>query len=153
MIILSIDPASKKNLGFSIGDFSNGEYRIFKSGTKILDENLKFSDAFNFINNCIEEHQINRIIYEQTQWGVPFVQSQISEIIGVIKLASELNKIEIIPLAPTTVKKTITDNGRANKKEMKNKIEELFPELKNIKSEHEIDAIAIGVAYTALERK
>jgi Holliday junction resolvasome RuvABC endonuclease subunit len=53
---------------------------------------------------------------------------------------------EQIYYAPTSVKQTITGNGKASKEELKNVILEKYPNIK-FKNNDESDSVAIGLTY------
>lgn len=74
---------------------------------------------------------------------------------GIIHLLSAKNNIEIKMFPPTTIKKQLTGNGRAEKDDIINVVEDLMAkqDLK-VKTNHESDAIAIGITTisTYIER-
>ena len=71
---------------------------------------------------------------------------------GIIYLLSSMYGIEIKDFPPTTVKKQLTGNGRADKEEIIKVVEDLMTKqgLK-VKTNHESDAIAIAI--TAISSK
>lgn len=67
---------------------------------------------------------------------------------GAIYLLCERRKIEMYEFAPTTVKKVLTNNGRADKDEVAEAMKDLLKKYKvDVKTNHESDAIAIGITF------
>lgn len=80
--------------------------------------------------------------------------AQMGETNGVIKYNLTLNGTPFTTVAPTTVKKQITGNGRAKKEEVR-KILETLPVFKNYKfaNQDESDSAAIGLGFILNEFK
>ena len=157
-IIMGLDPASFKNMGFCIAKDSKDLMKILKSGTIVFDvdketKDERFIELEKKLEGLIKEYKIQTIAFERTQFGKAFVMSQIYETIGVIKLIAYKNCLTIKEISPMTAKKAITGNGRAKKKEIMQSVIDIFKiNKKNLSSEHEADAIAICFAHTKIEK-
>ena len=64
---------------------------------------------------------------------------------AVLHLVSESIRIPIVDFVPGTIKKFITGNGRATKEDVENAVTKIMGDSKEVKTEHEADAIAIGI--------
>lgn len=68
----------------------------------------------------------------------------VPELRGILKLAADQLSVKIVDVAPQTVKKHITGNGRASKDDVRNAVNRMYG--LSLKSADESDAIAIGLA-------
>ena len=107
-----------------------------------LDQSMKELGLYEWPDICVIE-------------GYAFAGSKLSHLAetnGIIKYNLTLNKTPFITVAPTTVKKQITGNGRAKKEEVR-KILETLPIFKNIifKNEDESDSAALGLGFILKE--
>lgn len=64
---------------------------------------------------------------------------------GILYLIAGQKKVPLHEFAPTTIKKYVTGNGKAEKDQVKKTILNMFKEPLTIKNSHESDAIAIGI--------
>lgn len=107
-----------------------------------LDKAMKELELYTWPDICVIE-------------GYAFAGSKLSHLAetnGVLKYNLTLNSVPFITVAPTTVKKQITGNGRAKKEEVR-KILETLPIFKNIvfKNEDESDSAALGLGFILKE--
>lgn len=107
-----------------------------------LDQSMKELGLYEWPDICVIE-------------GFAFAGSKIAqmgETNGIIKYNLTLNKTPFVTVAPTTVKKQITGNGRAKKEEVR-KVLEALPIFKNIvfKNEDESDSAALGLSFILKE--
>lgn len=158
-IILGLDPASFKNMGVCVAERQDTpNLMIIKQRfTKIFNVNKdtkdhRFEDLYETIENLIKEHGVNAICFERTQFGKPFVMSQIYETIGVVKLLAQKYGVELSEISPKTAKKRITNNGNAKKAEMMKEVCEKFNiDRDTLSSDHEADAVAMCYAYSIIK--
>ena len=87
------------------------------------------------------------VIFENYAFGGNRV-TQLAELNGVIKYNYYINGKEIHVIAPSSIKKLITGNGRAKKSEVRDALLQLegFSNLE-FKNEDESDSFAVGVSY------
>lgn len=154
--IMSLDPASYRNMGICVAQVNKEEKEmtILESRTKVFNVNLetkdeRFVDLEETLAKLIEKYNIKIIVFERTQFGKPFVLSQIYETIGVIKFLAQKNNIKLVEIAPMTAKKAITGSGKATKAQVIKAVLERFGiNKKELSSEHEADAISLSYCYS-----
>ena len=154
-IVLGIDPASYKNMGICVAEIDMDKIpKILDRTTKIFNVDLenkddRFVELIDFLDFLNKEFKINSVIFERTQFGLPFVMSQIYESVGVIKYWAKLNKCSIVEISPKTAKKAISGNGSATKKQVIKSVMDIFGfTKKDLSSDHEADAISLALAYS-----
>ena len=154
MIILGIDP----------GTASTGYGVIKKSRTlKCLDYNVIHTkpnsqpgERLRKINNrlaqVIKKHQPdvlaieNVYFFKNLKTAIPVSQAK-----GAILLTAAKKKLPVYEFSPPQIKLTVTGNGRADKKEVQEKIKEIL-KLKQIpKPDHASDALAVAMTYLIKE--
>lgn len=69
---------------------------------------------------------------------------KVSQAMGVIFLTLAKMKVPVLEYAPLEVKKTLTKNGRARKKEVEKKVKKML-KLKEIKKDDSADALAVAI--------
>ncbi len=116
MNILGIDPAAK--CGFA---HSNGEHGVWELTAKADKHPGRRLERFRrrlFLMR--RDHGVDVIGIEDASFGShnPHVQALHNELIGIAKLVSAEWEIEIHTFNPSTLKKWLTGNGRADKKQM-----------------------------------
>lgn len=73
-------------------------------------------------------------------------------IFAFIQMEAYKNNIRILEISPATVKKQVTGSGKADKKQMLMRVNELLYELRNLQTvttKNHNEADAIGIGYTA----
>ena len=153
-IIMGVDPASFKNMGLCVGRIQkNGKLKILERFTKVFDvdkntKDSRFIDLKETVRDIIQRKKVDILIFERTQFGKPFIMSQIYETIGVIKLICQEEGVRIVEISPSTIKLAITGYGRSSKPEvMKAVMKEFNLSKKDLSSDHEADAIGVCQAY------
>lgn len=180
--IVGFDPASFRNLGWSIVDFKvlpneeaneedsdiaeNDAKHLkldlqFKSGTLVIPD-LEFRclllwHIFSYIDNFLTKYKPDIVVIEQTNsFRGGFITGQVSECIGSILAACGRQNMKVVYVSPSHVKKVITGNGRATKSQMKHsvkqKVFDMSGESIKFDSEHSCDATA-NVLCWLLENK
>ena len=162
MIVLSYDPASLKNMGVAVCsiDVKTKKIKVLESYTEVFDVSLENKDRRlivikNVTEGLIKKHGVNVVTIERSMgFGKHFVRNQLSEGTGVIKLVACQKNVPIVEISPGTLKKQITGNGRASKKEVMEAILKMFSlDKKNLSSEHEADALGVCYAYSKIMDK
>jgi len=157
--VLSFDPASVRNLGWSVIEIEADVSQNFvlkrvkcDAGTIVLPKVSEPWEAmwpiFVFVDTILLAQEPNLIIIEKTSsFAGGFVTGQVSNCIGVILACCGKHEVPVSFVYPSHVKKVVTGNGRAVKSEMKKRVQQLISDLsggKTIKfdSEHACDATA-----------
>lgn len=150
MRIIGFDPASTRNLGWSVVEINNKEISCV-AGTFVIptvDDKWKaYWPMFIMVDDLLSQDNVDTVIVEQTSaFSGGFVTGQVSHCLGVIFAACGKNDTNVNSVYPTHVKKVITDNGRAKKAEMKKHTKKILENLgvKDTKfdSPHAYDAAA-----------
>jgi len=158
IIAMGLDPASFKNLGLCIAEVYLDKIEIIYKTTIVFNvdketKDRRFVELEKVMQECIDKYEVKEVAFERTQFGKPFVMSQIYETIGVIKLVAVRNGLNITEISPSTAKKLITGSGKATKVQMKKAVMDKFLlEKKTISSEHEADAVGICYAFSKIEK-
>lgn len=148
-IILGIDPGVK-NLGVAKVDMA--EKKVLYATT------IDCNPGYIYVLNEITKHfsDILSIGLEKPFFTPLTLANNIRtlEVIGIIKLAIQLHNFNnpessalLTELSPASIKKEITGNGRADKKEVAIAVKNIFNH--DSYNSHEADAVAI--AYTTYE--
>lgn len=159
-VILSFDPGLS-NLGYGclqkIGkeiEYVDSGIHKQKSKTDIGEKLLKVND---FIRSLIQSFNPDIIAFEKMFFrGRSDSAASTIKVIGLIQISATCNNIPTLEVSPPTLKKFITGNGRADKKDMKeHTLDRLFKHdiiIPDKITHHEIDALAIGLyAYDYYE--
>ena len=137
MIILSIDPASIKNLGFAVIEDENTiTFGTFHPTEPIL------SSIFDFTNELIEDYEPDILLVESSiGFGHAPTRSKIAENTGIIKLAAEQKNIKINTMNARHCFKIVLGTLKKGDNK-KTKTIEHFEQNYSLKlSEHEADAL------------
>jgi len=150
MIILGIDPGTAIT-GYGIIKFRGGKMKVLCSGqintSKDTNHEIRLKEIYNAVTKLINEHKPDVLAVEKlfffknAKTLIPVSQSR-----GIILLAGAKKKIPIYEFTPLQVKMEITGYGRADKKEVQNKVTEILG-LDEIPKPDDI-ADALGIALT-----
>jgi len=152
-MILSVDPGLAK-LGTAIIDPIN-EKVLLTHYIKTSSKNTttqRISQIISEISSYITTYNINQICIEEL-YSHPDRKYLLRtyRVIGAIQLLAIQKNIAVQEINPSHMKKIITGNGRADKKEILESITDILPDSQYnqlIDAEnHEIDAIGIGITY------
>ncbi|OGI87417.1 crossover junction endodeoxyribonuclease RuvC [Candidatus Nomurabacteria bacterium RIFCSPLOWO2_01_FULL_33_24] len=156
MRILAIDPGFER-VGVAILEKKDGKEKLlysscFKTSAKIL-----FAKRILLIGN-----EINRLIkkYKPKELAIEtlfFFKNKktvmvVSEARGVIIYEAQKAKLSIFEYTPLQVKMSLTGYGKADKIQIQTMVKKIISIDKNIKSDDEIDAIAIGLTHFACQK-
>lgn len=163
IISLGIDQGYA-NLGYAIVKYNihTNKYSVLLSDTIKTNSKDEIQDRlfviYKKIKSLLESYNIDLMACERLfvnsdresngnrkrNKSVSIVRTNMST--GVIYLLSSEYNVKINDFPPTTIKKQLTGNGRADKEDIINVVEDLMTKqgLK-VKTNHESDAIAIGI--------
>lgn len=156
-VIMGVDPASFKNMGVSVLKTSRGKPVLLDRFTKVFDvdkttKDQRFLDLEETVMGLFNKYKVTDLVFERTQFGKPFVMSQIYETIGVIKLACLRNGVSVHEISPNTIKLQVTGDGRAKKPKVISSVMDIFGlEKKQISSDHEADAIGAAFCLSKMQ--
>lgn len=126
--ILAIDPGTK-HMGFAFFDRGELVYHgvsVIKDGTP--DEKLK--EGRKIIIRLIKDFRPNVLVVEKAFFGKNKTAAIMNVFVGEIMSIGRKKELKVISYAPTTVRKSICGNGRADKKALSEVIVSKIPELR-----------------------
>jgi crossover junction endodeoxyribonuclease RuvC len=140
--IMAID-ASLTSSGIAITKF-NKEIVMLHTIKTTANMPIHQRILFVYINldKIIEDYKVKVILMESNYTGG---SKEVNWIIGIIYLIAAMRGINVVTYAPASIKKSVTGNGRASKKEIKIAIHKIFGDLKT--NEHVRDALGIIHCY------
>ena len=148
MIICSVDTGSQ-NQSYSILSCSDNKVKLLQVETftpKSIYFEDKLLDTYNYLFNLFTKYSIEVLVYEDTQ---PANNTKnLNRIIGVLLLQASVFRIpKIIAKSATNVKKLVSLSGKASKEQIAFDVSRLLDIDNNFKTNHDSDAIAVGLAY------
>lgn len=154
MIILGIDPGIAR-IGWAIIQSGKSMPTILAYGLittpKTLPSEIRLADLFDGLLSIIRKHNPDIMSVEDLFFATNAKTAiGVGQARGVILLAAAKSHIPVISYTPLAVKRTITGNGRADKKQVEKMIIQSFCLTDIPKIDDTIDAIAIAAthAYT-----
>lgn len=120
-----IKTASKKSHGYRL-------FQIYNHLKEILEE---YGDSISYV---ISEKGFSR--HQRTTQILFMVH-------GVSRMLCHQYGFEVIEITPTTVKKHVAGNGKANKDQVADAVQGFISHYVLFKNDDESDAVAVGVAY------
>jgi crossover junction endodeoxyribonuclease RuvC len=157
MILLSIDPGFER-LGLAIieKEGRNKETLLysecFKTSSK-LPHHERLRLIGNKIKDIIEEYKPTTLATEK----LFFTSNQktvipVAEARGVILYIAGIYNLAVFEYSPPEIKVAVTGYGKSDKQQIMSMIPQLITLQKNITSDDEFDAIAIGLTHYAISR-
>lgn len=145
---------SLSNSGFAVGEVTDGELKVIEYGSIGTKRFTKHTHGFrlNHIAQAVKElykkyPDATNVVKERAFSNGRIAATQaIFKVVGIWELTSHLSKIdEFTDIAPTSVKKYLTGNGRASKQAVADAVKDATGiETSN---NDESDAIAVLLAY------
>lgn len=154
MIIIGIDPGTAttgygvikvKNKGKKTKDILCLDFGCIETSNN---DNFpkRLSILSKEIKKLAKEHRPDIVAVEKLFFFQNYKTAMmVSQAIGVIFLALEEMKIPSVEYTPLEVKKFLTNNGRAQKKEVENKVKKILKIKKTVKRDDTADALAIAI--------
>ena len=156
MLILGIDPGTATT-GFGLVNLNESGNKVVTWGLIETDKSLlkekRLDFIFEEIQALIRKYKPDVFVFEKV-----FFSSNAKTVIavgqaqGVMLLAAHKQKVHVEEYAPGTIKKMITGNGRANKKEVQEHIRRILGDrvksAKHKKTHFDNAADALAIALT-----
>ncbi len=154
MRICGFDPGSNAS-GYGILDINGSNIEVVDYGfiktDKSMTKETKMKEIFLSASHILEKYMPDICgVEEAFFWKNMKTTMYLSEVRSVIILASALKDIPVYNLSTTTIKKSITGKGRANKKSVQFMLHHLLGIKATGKDFDATDALA--VAYTCYKR-
>ena len=130
MLILGIDPGTATT-GYGLIDASNKGIKVLNFGLIETDKNSEFGKRLININNqlniILKKMQPDVIAMEKLFFATNVkTATLVGRAMGVIVFTCAKKKIELTEYAPGTIKKQITGNGRADKKDVQKSVRKIL---------------------------
>ena len=135
MKIIGFDPASYRNLGWSICITTGKENLRLNciSGTFVMPKNKKGKEYEALwpmhlaVDGLLEKQKPDMVIIEKTSsFAGGFITGQVSQGIGVLLSCCVKHGVEVVFVYPSHVKKVMTGKGKATKTQMKDATKDLL---------------------------
>ena len=150
MRVLSID-VGISNIGYALFDICESGITYLSSGylsTKHKTQTKeKLNIIYTFFNDIVKTQDIKTLIYEQPIFNRGKNGADVVKAEGVLLLVAGNNDLNCYSYTAPNVKKTIAENGRADKKEVENAVCKYLNLKLTFKTDHESDAVAIGLTH------
>lgn len=149
--IISIDPPTKKNLGYCIMHYNCGEITILESNTHYIDNSksrgFQLKSMSDFVGELWKVYGFRYFVSESAfGFGQENVRTLLSENVGLFQYLAELYSIPFLAISPKSFKSYVLGDSEADKEATIKWAKEKFKVGKEIQ-EHEADAIAIAIAF------
>jgi len=149
MIILGIDPGTATT-GYGVIESSKGQIKLVEYGcikTDKKDESAqRLQEIYNDLNKLIKKHRPSKIavesifFYKNVKTAIAVAQAR-----GVVLLAIQNNKKELLEFTPLQVKNSLTGYGKADKKQVQFMVKKLLKLKKTPRPDDAADALAIAI--------
>ena len=148
--ILGIDPALRKT-GWAIIEKNNNSLSFIACGTVKTNDKSSMSDRLSDLHyqlaEVIEEYQPHEAAIEDTFVNNNALSSlKLGQARGAIIVTCAIFDLKISEYASTTIKKTISGVGRADKNQVATMVKYLMPKA-TFNNADESDAIAIAICH------
>lgn len=147
-MILGIDPGLA-NIGWAV---LKDEKTLIKCGcltTKVSDTNAKrLGKIYEELEKIIKEFKIETVAFE-TLFFAKNVKSamKVAEVIGVIKICGEKNKLKVFGYTPLQIKMALVGYGRAEKEQVETMVRSILNLEEGISPSHASDAVATALTH------
>lgn len=152
MKILAMD-LSLSCPAFAVLEVIDGKVKILhlshlKTNTK-KEHGYRLLQIYNHLKQIFEEHNdLDEIVREKGFSRFPKVTQSLFKVVGISDVIAYINKFDTIhEIAPTSVKKAITGNGKASKDDVAESVNTYLGTNIDFKTDDESDSVAIGIAF------
>lgn len=152
LTVMGMDPSSYRNCGWAVIRLNaKDELDVLLKETQKLtrDQNdyLRYDDVYKRFNHIVAEFKPHVLCLERSMGGgMIFVRQNLSETVGVVKMAAATSGVKLHEVSPGTLKKLIAGHGHAKKKDIMANITAHFG-LTKAGPEHECDAVSCAMTY------
>lgn len=163
MIITAFD-LSLSNTGYAVGEVKDRRLSLVEVGSIGTKRFAKMSTGFRLnhiakeIKEIYKKYSIDKVVKERSFSNARIVATQqIYKVNGVFELMTHLAKHDdFAEITPPSIKKQLTGNGRASKKEVEAAVLEQFRDIMGdttvkFKNNDESDAVAVLISYCKQE--
>lgn len=144
---------SMSSPAFAVLKVEDGKVKILhlshlKTNAK-KEHGYRLLQIYNHIKKIFEEHpDIDEVVREKGFSRFPTVTQTLFKVVGISDVIAYINKFDTVhEIAPTSVKKYITGNGKASKDDVAKSVNTYLGTNINFNTDDESDAVAVGIAY------
>lgn len=150
MRILAID-VGIVNIGYALFDIAENKITYLSSGYLCTKHKKQTKERlhviYNFFNDIIRGQEITTLIYEQPIFNRGKNGADVVKAEGVLLLLAGINDMNCYSYTAPNVKKTIAHFGKADKKQVEDAVCDYLNLKLNFTTDHESDAVAIGLTH------
>ena len=157
MLILGIDPGTATT-GYGIIKVTNGSYEVVVFGLIETEKNgepsIRLRKIYLQLNRIIKEQNPDVLAIEKIFFATNAKTAiRVGQAQGVMLLSAAKNKTKVFEYAPGTIKKVITGNGRADKKEVQQSLRKVLgakvrsKKGKKTHFDNSADALAVALCH------
>lgn len=151
MIILGIDPGTAET-GFGVIESRSKKVSLLAYGSiktsKDETQAVRLDLIYKEVLALIRQHQPEILAIESLFFNINAKSaSAVGQAMGVIKLAAARKKVKVIEYPPLRIKRKLTGNGRAEKKEIQSKVRRFLKIRKLPRPSHAADALAVAICH------
>lgn len=143
-MILGIDPGLE-NTGFALVDNN----KLVECGVvKVGKGDKRLKDIYSGLEELIKKYKPEAVAFEMLFFAKNATSAiKVAEAIGVIKIVSFNNSLEVFGYTPLQVKMALTGYGRAEKEQVESMVRACLELDKPIEPSHAADAVAVALTH------
>ena len=147
-MILGIDPGLA-NVGWAVLEDEKSLVECGCITTKISEDSAKrLGEIYEQLEKLIKKFKVKEVAIETLFFAKNAKSAmQVAEMIGVIKICGEKNKIKVFGYTPLQVKMALVGYGRAEKEQVETMVRSILNLKKNISPSHASDAVAVALTH------
>jgi crossover junction endodeoxyribonuclease RuvC len=147
-MILGIDPGLE-NTGWAVMD---GVEKLVECGVILTNTKQKSAERLEKIYNELEEiikkYKVTEMAFESLFFAKNAKSAlKVAEMIGVLKVCGQKNKIEVSEYTPLQVKMALVGYGRAEKEQVETMVRSCLGLEEPITPSHASDAVAVALTH------
>ncbi len=149
-IVLGID-VGFTNFGYGVLELKRGklitrDYGLI-STKEIKDFGLKLVTIYSDLQSLLLKYKPEAVCYERPHFAQGENGPKMQETVGIIRLATTIDRIPLFCFTPTNLKKEITGDGKAEKLDMQEAMKKLLGLAQIPEPDHAADALAAAYVY------
>jgi crossover junction endodeoxyribonuclease RuvC len=108
---------------------------------------------YDELERLIKKYKVTAVVFESLFFAKNAKSAlKVAEVIGVIKICGQKNKVEVVDFTPLQIKMALVGYGRAEKEQVEEMVRRLLNLEENINPSHASDAVAAGLTYLFTNR-
>jgi len=159
MKILGIDPGLVRTGYGLIEVFSDERVKLIEAGIVKTSPNQGISNRLRIIydnlNDILRSYKPQVVVLEKlySHYKHPATSILMGHARGVVCLLCGINSVQLVNYSATHIKKAVTGNGRASKKQIQHMVKELLKLKKTPEPVDISDALAMAMSYMYIGKK